>query len=184
MLSGSLLIAECNKRLETLYTDSHNWLFNMALSVTKDRDAADDLVQDLYLYLAEKCNPSIFWGNSYNIMYCQTYLKCRYINKQKRNNKIVLKEEVYSDEVDIPYDEQRDLGIQKAFDDVMNELKHLETTKMWPASRIFQLYWMSDRTLDEVAKDIKISKSTTFLAVKKIRKYLKEVINDPYREQN
>ena len=53
---------------------------------------------------------------------------------------------------------------------------------MWPASRIFQLYWMSDRTLDAVAKDIKISKSTTFLAVKKIRQYLKEVINNPYDE--
>jgi hypothetical protein len=41
---------------------------------------------------------------------------------------------------------------------------------------------MSDRTLDSVAKDIKISKSTTFLAVKKIRQHLKEVINNPYDE--
>jgi hypothetical protein len=62
----------------------------------------------------------------------------------------------------------------------MHQLKHLETTKMWPAARIFQLYWMSDKTLDTVAKDIKISKSTTFLAVKKIRKHLKEVINNPF----
>jgi len=184
MVSGSLLLTECSKRLEVLYIDSHNWLFNMAMNVTKDRDAADDLVQELYLYLAEKCNPAIFWGNSYNIMYCQQFLKHRWINKQKRNSKISFKEEVYSDEIDIPYDEERDKGIQKAFDDVMRELKHLETTKMWPAARIFQLYWMSERTLDEVAKDIKISKSTTFLAVKKIRKYLKEVIDDPYREEN
>ena len=182
MISGSLLLTECNKRLEVLYIDSHNWLFNMAMNVTKDRDAADDLVQELYLYLAEKCNPAIFWGNSYNIMYCQQFLKHRWINKQKRNSKITLKEEIHSDEIDIPYDEDRDKGIQKAFDDVMNELKHLETTKMWPSARIFQLYWMSERTLDEVAKDIKISKSTTFLAVKKIRKYLKEVIQNPYDE--
>ena len=115
-------------------------------------------------------------------MYCQQFLKHRWINKQKRNSKITLKEEIYSDEIDIPYDEEKDAAIQKAFDDVMNELKHLETTKMWPSARIFQLYWMSERTLDEVAKDIKISKSTTFLAVKKIRKYLKEVINNPYDE--
>ena len=180
MISGSVLMAECNKRLETLYIDSHKWLLNMALAVTRDRDSADDLVQELYLYLAEKCNPAIFWGNSYNIMYCQQYLKTRWINKQKRNSKILYKEEIYSEEIDIPYDEERDKGIQQAFDDVMHELKHLETTKMWPASRIFQLYWMSDRTLDSVAKDIKISKSTTFLAVKKIRQHLKEVINNPY----
>ena len=53
---------------------------------------------------------------------------------------------------------------------------------MWASSKIFQLYWMSDKTLDEVAKDIKISKSTTFLAVRKIRTYLKEVIKNPYED--
>lgn len=180
MISGSVLIAECDKRLETLYIDSHNWLFNMALNVTKNRTAADDLVQDLYLYLAEKCNPALFWGNSYNVMYCQQFLKHRWINKQKRGSKIILKEEIYSDEIDIPYDMDKDIGIQKAFDDVMSELKHLQTTKMWPAARIFELYWCSDKTLDTVAKDIKISKSTTFLAVKKIRNYLKTTINNPF----
>jgi hypothetical protein len=34
--------------------------------------------------------------------------------------------------------------------------------------------------LDEVAKDIGISKSTTFLAVRKVKTYLKEVINNPF----
>ncbi len=97
---------------------------------------------------------------------------------------MVYKEEIYSDEVDIPYNEDKDIEIQKTFDSVIAELKHLETTKMWPQSKIFQLYWMSDKTLDEVAKDIKISKSTTFLAVKKIRAYLKEVINDPYKDES
>jgi RNA polymerase sigma factor (sigma-70 family) len=154
----------------------------MARNVTKDTDNAEDLVQDLYIYLAEKCNPAIFWGNSYNIMYCQQFLKHRWINKTKKNSKMIYKEEIYSDEVDLPYNEDKDMEIQKAFDNVMTELKHLETTKMWPQSKIFQLYWMSDKTLDEVAKDIKISKSTTFLAVKKIRQHLKEVINNPYDE--
>jgi RNA polymerase sigma factor (sigma-70 family) len=154
----------------------------MARNVTKDKDNAEDLVQDLYIYLAEKCNPAIFWGNSYNIMYCQQFLKHRWINKTKKNSKMIYKEEIYSDEVDIPYNEDKDVEMQKAFDNVMTELKHLETTKMWPQSKIFQLYWMSDKTLDEVAKDIKISKSTTFLAVKKIRQHLKEVINNPYDE--
>ena len=37
----------------------------------------------------------------------------------------------------------------------------------------------SDKTLDEVASDTKISKSTVFLAVKKVRRYLKDVIDNP-----
>jgi RNA polymerase sigma factor (sigma-70 family) len=182
MISGSILMTECTKRLERLYIDSHNWLLSMARNVTRDKEDAEDLVQDLYIYLGEKCNPAIFWGNSYNIMYCQQFLKHRWINKTKKNSKMIYKEEIYSDEVDIPYNEDKDMEMQEAFDNVMTELKHLETTKMWPQSKIFQLYWMSDKTLDEVAKDIKISKSTTFLAVKKIRQHLKEVINNPYDE--
>jgi RNA polymerase sigma factor (sigma-70 family) len=184
MLSGSLLIAECGNRLETLYIESHNWLLNMAKNVTKDQENAEDLVQDLYVYLSEKCNPAIFWGKSYNIMYCQQFLKHRWINKTKKNSRMVYKEEVYSEEIDIPYDEIKDIEIQKAFESVMHELKHLETTKLWPQSKIFQLYWCSDKTLESVAKDIGISKSTTFLAVKKIRTHLKEVIKNPYAEEN
>jgi predicted DNA binding protein len=41
---------------------------------------------------------------------------------------------------------------------------------------------MSNDTLDEVAKKIGISKSTTFLAVRKIRNYLKESIDNPFKE--
>jgi DNA-directed RNA polymerase specialized sigma subunit len=82
--------------------------------------------------------------------------------------------------MDIPYDTERDLAIQKAHDLVMQELNNLKVTRMWPSAKIFELYWMSDKTLDEVAKDIKISKSTTFLAVKKIRNYLKQVIENPF----
>jgi predicted DNA binding protein len=36
--------------------------------------------------------------------------------------------------------------------------------------------------LDKLAKEIGISKSTTFLAVKKIRIYLKEVIENPFND--
>jgi RNA polymerase sigma factor (sigma-70 family) len=182
-ISGSLE-TECSNRLQTLYLESHNWLMNIAKNVTRDQENAEDLVQDLYIYLAEKCNPAIFWGQSYNIMYCQQFLKHRWINKAKKNSKMFYREEINSDEVDVPYDEEKDLEIQRAFDEVQSELKRLESTKLWPQSKIFQLYWCSDKTLDEVAKDIKISKSTTFLAVKKIRTYLKEVINNPYAEEN
>jgi predicted DNA-binding protein YlxM (UPF0122 family) len=53
---------------------------------------------------------------------------------------------------------------------------------MWPQARIFELYWLSDKTLDEVANDIKISKSTVFLSVKKIRKYLESTLDNPFNK--
>lgn len=176
---------ECERRLTNLYKESHQWLLQVALNVTKNTENAEDIVGELYEYLHTKKNIKLFWGdNSYNLLYCSKFIKHRFINKTKKLNRTLLVEEISDTEADIPYDEEMDLSIQKAFDDVMNELKQLEKTKMWPQSKIFQLYWCSDKTLDEVAKDIKISKSTTFLAVKKIRKYLKEVIQNPYADEN
>lgn len=181
--SGSLLCKECEKRLVGLYNESHQWLMGTAKKLTKNVEEAEDLVQELYEYLHIKCNPSLFYAETtYNLFYCSKFLHSRFINKTKKLNRVTLVEEVWDTEFDIPYDTEKDLAIQKAHDDVIGELKHLEKTKMWASSKIFQLYWMSDKTLDEVAKDIGISKSTTFLAVKKIRKYLKEVINNPYDE--
>jgi hypothetical protein len=40
---------------------------------------------------------------------------------------------------------------------------------------------MSSDTLDEVSKKIGISKSTTFISVKKIRKYLESILDNPFK---
>jgi DNA-directed RNA polymerase specialized sigma subunit len=60
-------------------------------------------------------------------------------------------------------------------------LKALQTTKLWPKARIYELYWMSPDTLKEVANKIGISSSTTFIAIKKIRQHLANTIKNPFQ---
>jgi DNA-binding transcriptional regulator GbsR (MarR family) len=79
------------------------------------------------------------------------------------------------------YDIEKDIALEKAHKEVIEELNRLQITKMWPQAKIFELYWMSDDTLDEVARKTKISKSTVFLAVKKVRRYLKDVVDNPFK---
>ena len=184
MITGSYQ-CQCEQRLIHLHKESHKWLLNSANKITKNREESEDLVQELYIYLHEKCNPQLFWGeHSYNLFYCSKFLHSRFINKTKKLNRTTLVETVWDGAADVPYDEEKDLEIQRAHDEVINELKRLATTRMWPSAKIFELYWMSDDTLDEVAKKIRISKSTTFLAVKKIRKYLEQVIDNPFNEKS
>lgn len=181
--SGSVDFRECERRLNNLYKESHSWLVNSAKKITKNTEEAEDMVQELYLYLHQKCNPALFWGDtSYNLFYCSKFLHSRYINKTKKLNRMMYVDEVWDTELDSEYDIDRDLEIERAHQQIIDELKHLAKTRMWASAKIFELYWMSEDTLDEVAKKIKISKSTTFLAVKKVRKYLKEVIKSPYDE--
>lgn len=181
-VSGSLEI-ECRTRLTNLYNESHNWLLQAAYKVTKNKLEAEDIISELYEYLHKKQNKKLFWGNSYNLLYCTKYIKHRFINKTKKLNRTSYVEEIFeTNEEDIPYDTERDIAIQKAYDDVLHELRRLETTKSWTQSKIFQLYFYSDKTLDEVANDIKISKSTVFLSVKKIRQHLKKLLDNPFDE--
>lgn len=179
--TGSIDYCNCEKRLAGLYDESHIWLIREAKKLTKHKEDAEELVSDLYIYLLEKCNPKIFWGkNTFNLFYCNKFLHSRWMNKVKKANRTTLRERIDTEEEWIPYDELQDIQIMETHQLVMNELHALEQTRMWPQSRIFQLYFESDDTMESLAKKIGISKSTTFLAIKKIRRYIKEVIDNPF----
>jgi len=182
-VTGSIEI-ECARRLSNLYEQSHPLLVKIALKITKQKETAEDTVMELYEYLHKKQNVKLFWGpDSYNIKYCCKFIKHRFLNKTKKLNRIILMEELPDNEIDIPYDYEKDFDIQKAHQFILEELKNLESTKLWASSRIFELYWMSTKTLDEVANDIGISKSTVFLSVKKVKKYLEQVIENPFDDK-
>lgn len=175
---------ECERRLINLHNESHKWLLNSANKITKNREESEDLVQELYIYLHEKCNPKLFWGDkSYNLFYASKFLHSRFINKTKKLNRTTLVEEVWDIEEDITYDEERDLQIQRAHEEVISEIQRLKKTRNFASAMIWELYWCSDDTLDAVAHKLKLSKSTIFLAVKKVRKHLKEVINNPFDDK-
>jgi RNA polymerase sigma factor (sigma-70 family) len=162
--------------------DSNHWLIKHASKITKSKEEGEDLVQELYEYLHKKCNPKIFWGTAYNMFYCYRFLESRWINKTKKLNRVVYKEEMPEEVMEEEYDIDRDLELQTAHEEVMQELQKLKVTRMWPQAKIFELYWMSDKTLDEVARDTKISKSTVFLSVKKVRKYLESTLDNPFNK--
>jgi RNA polymerase sigma factor (sigma-70 family) len=180
MITGSLCL-ECEERLSNLFIESHGWLVKHAKKLTKSQEESEDLVSDLYEYLHKKCNPKIFWGTAYHMYYCYRFLESRWINKTKKLNRIVYQEEIITEDVVDEYDIELDQTLENAHKEVVDELQKLSGTKMWAPAKIFELYWMSDKTLDEVANDIKISKSTVFLSVKKIRKYMESTLNNPFK---
>ena len=76
-------------RLEVLYKQHDKWLKACAFNIAKNRDTAEELVSELYLYLAEKCNPQLYYLNSFNLMYCHSFLKTRFINRIKVDKRSV-----------------------------------------------------------------------------------------------
>lgn len=172
---------ECNQRLEALYRQSHVWLLQVSYNICKSRLESEDLVGELYQYLAEKANPKLFYDNSYNLMYCMSFIKSRWINKAKRDKKMQYQGQIITEEIDEEYDVQMDKDIMDSYSAVMEELNRLKRTKNFSSAMIYEIYWTSDDTLQEVADKIGISKSTVFIHLKKIRTHLKSIIKNPFQ---
>jgi DNA-directed RNA polymerase specialized sigma24 family protein len=175
------MLISCNKRLENFYKDSSVWLHQVSYNITKNREESEDLVADLWEYLIKKCHPKLYWKDSYNRMYAMAFLKHRWINKVKKLNRVKYVGEIVHDEPFEEYDYDLDMNVVTAHQEVLQELKRLERTKLWTSAKLYQLYWVeNDDTLQQLADKIGISKSTCFIAIKKIRKHLKEVIDNPF----
>lgn len=178
--SGS--IEETTKRLGVLYQKHHSWLIACAYNQSKDEEVSSDLVQELYLYLGEKNNHKLFYNDSFNLLYCHNFIRSRYINWIKRENK----SQPLNDRIDKEYetyDIQSDKRLHDAYDMIKQELDRLSKTRMWSSSKLYELYAFSDVTMEELSKKIGISKSTTFLNIKKVKEHLKQVIENPFNEE-
>lgn len=172
--------------MEILQREHYVWLLQSATNITKNREEAEDLVGDLYIYLLEKGNPSIYYADSFNLMYCYRFLQTRWINKINKRKRLLISYSQDSfieenwDLQDEVYPIEQDMAIMEAYDNVKKELERLGTTRMWPKAKLFELYYGNDDTMIEIANKIGISKSTTFISIKKIREHLKDMIKNPF----
>jgi DNA-directed RNA polymerase specialized sigma24 family protein len=180
-LSSSMQIS-CNKRLENFYNDSSVWLHQVAYNITKNTEESEDLVADCWEYFIKKCNPKLYWKESYNRMYAMAFLKHRWINKVKKLNRVMYVADIVHDDPFEEYDYELDENVEKAHNEVMSEIKRLQRTRMWTSAKLYEMYWTSEDTLQELADKIGISKSTVFIGIKKVRKHLEKVIDNPFNK--
>lgn len=172
---------ENTKRVELLHIKHREWLDKVGFNITGDRTESDDLISDLYMYLLEKNNEKIWYEDgTFNLQYCRSFLMTRWVNKIKIKNRYTNKEIELEYE---PYNEEEDLRIQQTYDDLINELKELEKTKLWASAKLASMYWFGEDTLESLSNKIKVSKSTTFLNVRKIREHLKNTLENPFNER-
>jgi DNA-directed RNA polymerase specialized sigma24 family protein len=172
--------AENNKRLDVLFRKSHGWLSAVAFNLAKDKEVADELVGELYLYFAEKCNPSLWYLDSFNLMYAHAFLNSRFLNRIKAAKKNVPLSDSY-DEVEAEYDADADEKVEDVYNKMVDELKRLERTRLWAPSKIYQMYaFDKEMTFEKLASELKLSKSTVYLNCKKIKKHLKDNLDNPF----
>jgi DNA-directed RNA polymerase specialized sigma24 family protein len=177
MVSGSIEW-ENHFRLDILAKNHHNWLVACAKNIANDLELAHDLVGDLYLYLT-KPNPKIWYKDSFNLVYCRSFLSSRFLNFKKRSKRMCSLTP-WLDKEDEEYDDTLDKKIDVEYDRLIEELKGMKARKGWSSAMLFELYYFSDKTMDQLADDIGLSKSTVFLNTKKVKEHFKRTLNNPF----
>ena len=174
---------ENQNRLDFLYRNHHSWLMACSFNISRNVEISEDLVSDLYLYLAEKCSPKLWFLESFNLLYCHSFLKTRYINKIKINNRFNPISDTYDVE-DTPYDRDFDENMETAYKEIITQFSELQKTPLWASAKLAEMYYLNPKnTFDSLATEIGISKSTVFLNVRKIKNHLQETITSPFKNE-
>ena len=175
---------ENKKRLDILYRKHNEWLRQVAWNISHDKDMVDDLVGELYLYLAEKGNKKIWYLDSFNLGYCKSFLQSRFINKIKSQNKMT-EFDATIETPEVPYNTQFDERLDRVYEEIKELLKSKRIEKDWVSAKIAELYYFgNDFTIDSLAKHLGCSKSTVFLHIKKMRLEINEKIENPFDKED
>ena len=173
-------MSEIQKRLDRLHRQHYSWLYSVIFKVSKDKQISEDLIQELYLYLGEHDSAErLYFSDSFNLQYCRSFLLSRFYNLTKYENRFSELPEGW-DEEHVPYDVAYDTKLEESYKQLEKELDSLKRSPKWSSAMLFELYHFENKTYDELAKDIRISKSTAFLNVRKVRHYLKENLENPF----
>lgn len=159
--------------VKIVYQSHHVWINQVAYNFTQDREAAEDLTQELYLYLMQmKDINKIRYNNTVNLFYLYKALKSKFLNGIKQSKKVTILpvEEDYLEIEDQEYNYDKD----EEFEVMLAATKDLlETDVHWFDAKLLQTYINEDHSIASLHQATGISKSSIWTSLDKTRKYIK-----------
>lgn len=157
-------------KLEALYNATNKMLYRYALSLLKNHEAAEDVVQEAYLYIAnhmEKItDPYCKSSANYMLIYTK-YKILRLLGKQKQAATEALEEEA-----------MEIVGMLSVEDEVVrleNLMRMTETIKTLKESyrQILTYYYYLDYSVNELATELSITPDNVLVRLHRARTALK-----------
>ena len=162
-----------NELVKIVYLNHHVWISQVAFNFTQDKDTAEDLTQELYLYLMQmKDINKIRYNNTVNLFYLYKALKSKFLNSIKQSKKIQILpvEEDFLEIEDQEYNYDKD----EEFEIMLQATKGLlETDIHWFDAKLLQTYINEDHSIASLHQATGISKSSIWTSLDKTRKYIK-----------
>ena len=159
--------------VELVYRNHHTWISQVAYNFAQDADKAEDLVQELYVYLLEmKDIEKIKYNGTVNLFYIYKIVKSKFLNGIKQNQKLTILpvEEDYLEIEDLEYSYDRDAEFERMLQATKDLL---ENDIHWFDSKLLQTYINEGHSIASLNQATGISKSSIWTSLDKTRKYIK-----------
>ena len=159
--------------VEVVYKNHHTWISQVAYNFTQDLEKAEDLTQELYLYLMEMKNiEKIKYNGTVNLFYVYKIIKSKFLNSIKQSQKITVLpvEEDFLEVEDLEYNYDNDTEFEHMLA-VTKDL--LENDVHWFDSKLLQTYINEGHSIASLNQATGISKSSIWTSLDKTRKYIK-----------
>ncbi len=172
-----------------ILTKKHSEWMSMAMSICRDKNLAKDLVQDMYLRLNRYIdNPErIMKNDEVNSFFVYITLRNLFYDykKDKNNNNSSFEEykSYYTKDSDetvvakfatLPEDRETDDLMEEAYHKISEAIYKEVSTWHWYDEKLFKLYFLTDNSLRDIAKDTKISLTSIYNSCKNYKKIIEE----------
>jgi hypothetical protein len=159
---------------ELIHKHHHKWLSQVAFNLTQDRDNAEDLIQEVYVYLMEmKDIEKIRYNGTVNLFYIYKTIKSKFLNSIKKTKKVTILpiEEDFLEIEDLEYDIEKDAE----FEVMLEQTKHLlENQVHWFDARLLQTYIEESHSIASLHIATGISKSSIWTSLSKTKTFIKD----------
>ena len=178
-----------------ILTKRHKEWINMARSICKNNFLADDLVQEMYLRLnkyVDKPEKILKNGeiNPYFIYITLRNLFYDYKRKEREENPKNFTDTedgfLLNSFIQDPEQDRHNEAMEIAYERIYNSIDNEVSTWHWYDQKLFKLYYYSNKSLRDIAKDTKISLTSIYNSCKNYRRIIeqkfKEDIEDFFNE--
>jgi DNA-directed RNA polymerase specialized sigma24 family protein len=154
-----------NQLITNLYNNKYKWLLQVSYNLTQNKDDAEDLIQELFVKLAEYKNIDklIFLERELNLFYVFKMLRSIFINQAKKNKHqfVDLNAETLNIETS-EYNYDADTQWENDYKSTLDAIQSLE----WFDRKLLETYIDEGHSIASLSTATNISKSTIFTSLK------------------
>lgn len=166
--------------LELLAKQQDDWI-RIAFSMTDDMDEAKDLVQEMYLVVAEGTRSigDITYKNQINRYFVWKLLRSLFVdNYRKKNSKKSIVTWELRIEDDAIEGSEYDYSKDDSFSSIIDKVKDITSDWKPYDKKLFDLYFMQGLSLRQIAKGANIGLNSIHNSVKSYREALREELSE------